>query len=74
MSLSLRAVAASSYSGSRALQWPHHGAKTADRIRRRNREGEVTGRLTFGENKIVLLDERLKGVLLELSDIAGEGE
>lgn len=28
MSLSLSVVAASSYSGASALQWPHHGAKT----------------------------------------------
>lgn len=28
MSFSFRVVAASSYSGARALQWPHHGAKT----------------------------------------------
>ena len=28
MFFSLRVVAASSYSGARALQWPHHGAKT----------------------------------------------
>jgi len=28
MSLSFKVVAASSYSGARALQWPHQGAKT----------------------------------------------
>lgn len=28
MSFSFSVVAASSYSGARALQWPHHGAKT----------------------------------------------
>lgn len=77
MFFSLREVAASSYSGARALQWPHHGAKTV--------KTDVSGsssiealhakeELTLSEDDVVALNELVKVVLLQLYDIgSGSG-
>lgn len=82
MFFSFRVVAASSYSGARALQWPHQGAKTAFR---RLAKFRTTVRfqvsLTLGEDQVIGVDEVIKGLAGELVDIglvgsrhqAGEG-
>lgn len=75
MSFSLREVAASSYSGARALQWPHQGAKTGeDRCQLGNVEcvriGE-DGILTLCKNKVVGLDEVTEGSLGQLVNVRG---
>jgi hypothetical protein len=73
MSFSLREVAASSYSGARALQWPHQGAKTA---RRHQVSGRQTQRgighlLTLGEDEAIALDELVKGSPRQLGHVRG---
>lgn len=79
MSFSFSEVAASSYSGARALQWPHQGAKTAEAISylvRCNACGVL--KLTLGEDKLIALDEVVESVLGQLGDVGlalscGEG-
>lgn len=68
-------VAASSYSGASALQWPHHGAKTGGR----GQSGSIVSieekaQRTLGEHKLVALDEVAEGVLGELLNVGSRGE
>jgi hypothetical protein len=75
MSFSFNVVAASSYSGARALQWPHQGAKTVFRTKcQRLPQIMIVGELdthTLGKDQRVLwgLHELIERVLLELDDI-----
>lgn len=74
MFFSLREVAASSYSGARALQWPHHGAKTGScvlAIRRGTTAcvSKRTWRHTLSQDKVVGLDKVLEGVLGQRGDV-----
>ena len=72
MSFSFSVVAAVSYSGASALQWPHHGAKTVvvSVVHLEYYKGERNGSLlTLCENKVVVLDELLEVLGLQLDDI-----
>lgn len=74
MFFSLRVVAASSYSGARALQCPHQGAKTEVLSEVRSKySGEETV-LTLCEDEVVLLDETLEGVLLKVDNVGSGGQ
>ena len=54
------------------MQWPHHGAKTTEPISLEN-DAERAGSLTLCEDKVILFNEALEGVLLELVNIGSEG-
>lgn len=76
MFFSLREVAASSYSGARALQCPHHGAKTVEpgcQLSARDRRRWWEEELTLCENNVIGLDKVGEVVLLQLYDIGSGG-
>jgi hypothetical protein len=75
MFFSLRVVAASSYSGARALQCPHQGAKTVSYCQRCVDDTLMREAvLTLCEDEVVLLDETLEGILLEVDNVGSGGQ